>query len=88
MHGITRHASLANRSSRPRRTLIYEYRANDAFPIYYGEITNLAEAKFRPVRGKPARFARFGGPSPLIPNVGKYASLYELQSQAKAQMNQ
>ena len=86
MHCITPHASLPNRSSRPRRTLIYEYRANDSFPIYYGEMTNLAEAKFRLVRGKPARFARFGGPRPLIPNVGKYTSLYELQSQAKAQM--
>jgi len=86
MHCITPHASLPNRSSRPRRTLIYEYRANDAFPIYYGEMTNLAEAKFRLIRGKPARFARFGGPRPLIPNVGKYTSLYELQSQAKAQM--
>lgn len=86
MHCITPHASLPNKSNRARRTLIYEYRANDALPIYYGEMTNLAEAKFRPVRGKPARFARFGGPSPLIPNVGKYASLYELQSQAKAQM--
>jgi len=86
MHCITPHASLPNRSNRARRTLIYEYRANDALPIYYGEMTNLAEAKFRLIRGRPARFARFGGPRPLIPNVGKYASLYELQSQAKAQM--
>jgi phytanoyl-CoA hydroxylase len=86
MHCITPHSSLPNRSSRPRRTLIYEYRANDAFPIYYGEMTNLAEAKFRLIRGKPARFARFGGPRPMIPNVGTYTSLYELQSQAKAQM--
>jgi ectoine hydroxylase-related dioxygenase (phytanoyl-CoA dioxygenase family) len=86
MHCITPHGSLPNRSSRARRTLIYEYRANDAFPIYYGEMTNLAEAKFRMIRGRPARFARFGGPRPLIPNVGKYTSLYELQSQAKAQM--
>ena len=86
MHCITPHASLPNLSSHPRRTLIYEYRANDAFPIYYGEMTNLAEAKFRMVRGRPARFARFGGPRPLIPNVGKYTSLYELQSEAKARM--
>jgi hypothetical protein len=86
MHCITPHSSLPNRSSRARRTLIYEYRANDAFPIYYGEMTNLAEAKFRMIRGRPARFARFGGPRPLIPNVGKYTSLYELQNQAKAQM--
>jgi hypothetical protein len=74
MHCITPHSSLPNRSSRPRRTLIYEYRANDAFPIYYGEMTNLAEAKFRLIRGKPARFARFGGPRPMIPHVGKYTS--------------
>jgi phytanoyl-CoA hydroxylase len=84
MHCIAPHSSLPNRSNRPRRTLIYEYRANDAFPIYYGEMTQLAESKFRPIRGKPARFARFGGPRPSIPNVGKYTSLYELQSQAKA----
>jgi ectoine hydroxylase-related dioxygenase (phytanoyl-CoA dioxygenase family) len=83
MHCITPHASLPNRSDRPRRTLIFEYRANDAFPIYYGEMTNIAEAKFRPIRGVPARFARFGGPRPPIPNVGKYTSLYELQSEAK-----
>ena len=31
------------------------------------------------------RFARFGLPRPLIPDVGKYSSLYELQGQAKAQ---
>jgi ectoine hydroxylase-related dioxygenase (phytanoyl-CoA dioxygenase family) len=86
MHCITPHSSKPNRSTRPRRTLIYEYRANDAFPIYYGEMTNIAEAKFRPIRGKPARFARFGGPRPLIPNVGKYTSLYELQSKAKSKM--
>ena len=84
MHCITPHASLPNRSTRPRRTLIYEYRANDAFPIYYGDMTTVAEAKFRLIRGNPARFARFGGPRPLIPNVGRYTSLYELQSLAKA----
>jgi ectoine hydroxylase-related dioxygenase (phytanoyl-CoA dioxygenase family) len=85
MHCITPHASLPNLSSNPRRTLIYEYRANDSFPIYYGEMTNISEAKFRLIRGVPARFARFGGPRPPIPNVGKYTSLYELQSQAKKQ---
>ncbi len=88
MHCITPHSSLPNRSSRPRRTLIYEYRANDAFPIYYGEMTQLAEARFRLIRGKPARFARCSGPRPMIPNVGKYTSLYELQSQAKAKATQ
>ena len=86
MHCITPHASLPNRSIHPRRTLIYEYRANDALPIYYGEMTNLAEAKFRLIRGRPARYARFGGPRPLIPNVARYTSLYELQSHAKAKL--
>jgi ectoine hydroxylase-related dioxygenase (phytanoyl-CoA dioxygenase family) len=83
MHCITPHASLPNRSTQPRRTLIYEYRANDAFPIYYGEMTNIAEAKYRPIRGVPARFARFGGPRPPIPTVGRYTSLYELQAETK-----
>jgi ectoine hydroxylase-related dioxygenase (phytanoyl-CoA dioxygenase family) len=83
MHCITPHSSLPNRSSRPRRTLIYEYRANDSFPIHFGELTTANETQFRLVRGKPARSARFGGPRPPIPIAGKYASLYELQSQAK-----
>ncbi len=87
MHCITPHASLPNRSSRPRRTLIYEYRAADAYPIYYSEMTAVAEAKRRPVRGEPAAFARFGGPPPLIPNVGRYTSLYELQAQTKSKLS-
>lgn len=86
MHPVTPHSSLPNRSAQPRRTLIFEYRACDAFPIYYGEMTNIAEAQYRLLRGKPARFARFGGPPPLIPVVGKYQSLYALQSQAKEKM--
>ena len=83
MHCITPHSSLPNRSTRPRRTLIFEYRANDAFPIWYGPMTSKAEVNFRPVRGKPARFARFGGPPPLVPMVDEYASLYELQARTK-----
>ena len=88
MHCITPHSSLPNRSSRARRTLIYEYRAADSFPIYYGEMTAVAEVKLRPIRGGPAAFARFGGPPPLIPNVGRYASLYELQAQTKSKLSE
>jgi len=84
MHCVTPHNSLPNSSAHARRTLIYEYRASDSFPIYYGEMTNIAEAKYQLLRGKPARFARMGGLSPLIPSVGRYQSLYELQSQSKA----
>lgn len=86
MHCVTPHCSLPNRVNKSRRTLIFEYRAADAFPIYYGEMTAVAEAKLRPLRGKTARFARFGGPRPLIPRVGKYESLYKLQERSR--MNQ
>ena len=83
MHCITPHSSHPNRSDQPRRTLIFEYRATDAFPIYYGDMTQLAESVDRPLRGNPAQFARLEGPPPYIPNVGKYASLYQLQEDAK-----
>lgn len=85
MHCITPHASLPNRSAKPRRTLIFEYRAADAFPIWYGPMAATIEAKFRHIRGRPAQSARFGGPPPLIPTVEKYSSLYELQTRAKAE---
>jgi len=42
--------------------------------------------KIESLIGGDFNLQHFGGPRPLIPNVGKYASLYELQSQAKAQM--
>jgi len=85
MHCMLPHSSMPNRSEASRRTLIFEYRAADSFPIYYGEMTGFAEAKERPLRGKRARFARFGGPAPLIPNVAEYRSLYELQERTKTQ---
>src|SRR6185436_10909504 len=84
MHCITPHTSLPNLSATPRRTLIFEYRAADAFPIWYGPVAATIEFKFRHIRGRQAQWARFGGPSPLIPSVDKYSSLYELQTRAKA----
>ena len=85
MHCITPHSSHPNGSDQPRRTLIFEYRAADAFPIYFGNMTRLAEAIDRPIRGKRAQFARLSGPPPYIPRVGNnYASLYQLQEDTKA----
>ena len=85
MHCLTPHSSLPNRSPHPRRTLIFEYRAADAFPIHFGAQTIKAETFTHHLRGTPARFARFGGPAPLIPQmVLKANSLYERQAQAKA----
>ena len=36
MHSLTPHASVANTSKRPRKTLILSYRASDAYPVYAG----------------------------------------------------
>jgi ectoine hydroxylase-related dioxygenase (phytanoyl-CoA dioxygenase family) len=86
MHCMTPHASLTNRSNRPRRTLILSYRAADAFPMYVGEMTVSNEAHVRHVRGERLDTARFAGlasfPIPRYPR--KTASLYELQELSRA----
>ena len=83
LHGITPHSSLPNLSDQPRRTLIYGFQAADCYPIYFGEMTSQV-SNIQMLRGKPARFARFGGPAPLIPSyTGLWKSLYQLQEEAK-----
>ena len=88
MHCITPHTSLPNRSEKSRRTLIFEYRAADAVPLHFGAYTTKIETTSHPIAGKPARFARFGGPHPPIPvfqedAAGHFKSLYTLQEDAK-----
>jgi phytanoyl-CoA hydroxylase len=83
MHCILPHSSLPNKSPKPRRTLIYEYRAADSFPIYYGPNVVASEAKAHHLRGRQATTARFGGPPPIIPRVTEMKSLYEMQRAAK-----
>jgi phytanoyl-CoA hydroxylase len=84
MHCILPHSSLPNRSPKPRRTLIFEYRAADAFPIYFADSVVQYEAKAHLLRGKPATTARFGGPAPVIPKLkSSMKSLYEMQRAAK-----
>jgi phytanoyl-CoA hydroxylase len=86
MHCLTPHASVTNRSSRPRRTLILSYRAADAFPIYSGEVTGELEKATRLARGKPAEFARFSFKQFPIPRRKQHvASLYELQELSRKQ---
>jgi phytanoyl-CoA hydroxylase len=80
LHGLTPHASLPNKSATARRTLILAYRAGDAYPLYYGAVTVEDEAEFRPVRGQRAHYARFGGPSPIVPRIDATSSLYEIQA--------
>ena len=89
MHVLTPHSSLPNRSSRGRRTLIFEYRAADAYPIYWGESTLVAERLVAHVRGEISRTARLAGPNPPMPLLNVDASkrsLYEWQKAAKAAM--
>lgn len=49
-------------------------------------MTQLTESVTRPLPEKPAHFARLEGAPPYIPNVGKYASLYQLQEDAKTDL--
>lgn len=86
MNCMTPHASVTNRSNRPRRTLILSYRAADCFPIFAGDSTTELEACARPVRGKPAEFARFSfGQFPMPRRKQRTASLYELQELSRKQ---
>ena len=85
MHPVTPHSSHPNRSEHSRRTLIFGFRASDAIPIWH-ERAGEMERFTCLVRGTPAKFARFGGPAPLMPVFDKsqeFKSLYTLQDEAK-----
>ncbi|MFT6239413.1 MAG: ectoine hydroxylase-related dioxygenase (phytanoyl-CoA dioxygenase family) [Akkermansiaceae bacterium] len=85
MHPLTPHGSLANTSPKGRRTLIFEYRASDAFPIYFGELTHRNEQTAVHVQGEQPRIARVGGPAPVLPLLrDSIASIYDLQERSKA----
>ncbi len=86
MHCLTPHSSLPNLSPRGRRTLIFEYRAADAYPIYWGESTLVAERLVVHVKGNISKTARLAGPNPPMPLLNVDASkrsLYEWQKAAK-----
>jgi len=86
MNCMTPHASVTNRSNRPRRTLILSYRAADCFPVYAGEATSELEVSSRLVRGKYSDFARFSFQQFPIPRrKQRTASLYELQELSRKQ---
>jgi ectoine hydroxylase-related dioxygenase (phytanoyl-CoA dioxygenase family) len=86
MHCMTPHASVTNRSSRPRRTLILSYRAADSFQLYLGDVTRDSELCARLVRGRPAPEARFSFPTFPIPRRRQpVASLYQLQELSRKQ---
>ena len=85
MHCLTPHASVANTSRQPRRTLILSYRASDAYPVYTGEGTVAAESHVRQVRGVKRLTARFSFSEFPIPRQRQRTrSLYELQELSRA----
>jgi len=84
MHAMTPHASIANTSDHPRRTLILSYRRADAFPIYAGEMTHKTEVHARLVRGQFPQEASFEDktfPIPLYKDA--IVSLYDLQDRSR-----
>ena len=85
MHAMTPHASVTNRSDRPRRTLILSYRAADAIPLLTG-VTPIIEENAVLVRGKLAEKARFTMTEFPVPIYRENArSLYQLQEQSRKQ---
>lgn len=88
LHPFTPHRSSTNNSDSPRSTLIFEYRAADAFPIYTGSQLVGMERLTHHLCGEKKRTARFGGPEPEIytpKDIPK--SLYELQDASRSEMN-
>lgn len=87
MHCMTPHSSLPNYSPYPRRTLIFEYRAGDSYPIYHGPKVSQDERHVRQLRGQRARHARLAGPPALIPAMPEnFKSLFQLQEETKLKL--
>lgn len=80
VHCLTPHASSANQSSRSRRLLILQYRAADAYPIYFGSQIHYVEPFTRQVRGRAAPSARFAFSHLPIPQMQGHSSLFDLQA--------
>jgi len=73
------HGSAPNRSDRPRRLLLYQYTAVDAWPL--SGVTDLDAFNKKIVRGEPTISVRLAPVSARIPmpGVGNAGTIYELQ---------
>jgi ectoine hydroxylase-related dioxygenase (phytanoyl-CoA dioxygenase family) len=77
------HGSAPNRSDRPRRLLLYQYTAVDAWPL--SGVTDLDAFNKKIVRGQPTLAIRLAPVSARIPlpGVGNAGTIYELQKQVR-----
>jgi phytanoyl-CoA hydroxylase len=85
-HARTLHASAPNRSGKPRRLLLLQYCAADAFPI--SGVTDLNKFNADMVRGEPTIEPRLT-PVPVrlpLPNGEKQGSIYEIQTMLEKPM--
>lgn len=85
-HCRTLHGSAPNRSSRPRRLVLFQYAAADAFPIGLvpGPWSTLGDAEDAVVRGRSSSVARLVAMEVRVPDYRKAGgSIYELQERAR-----
>lgn len=80
MHTWTVHGGGPNRSARPRRLLICDYVAADAFPLTAPAVPSPHSGRI--VRGKPAHKARLVADSIELPQAYRDDSFFGLQGQA------
>jgi len=85
-HGRIVHGSAPNHSNKPRRLLLFELRANDAWPLL--GIPNWEDFNARILRGDPVQAPRVEPvpvriPLPPPPTVG---SIYEVQTHMRAKI--
>lgn len=83
-HARMLHASAPNRSSRPRRFLLNQYAAADAYPVFFGAVLGGSQDEFdaKIVRGRSPRVARLesiGTPVPIPNFAGPVGTIYEVQ---------
>jgi len=83
MHTWTVHGGGPNRSDRPRRLLICDYVAADAFPLTPPAVPSPHSGRI--VRGKPARKIRLVADSIELPQTYRDDSFFGLQGQATAE---
>ncbi len=83
MHTWTVHGGGPNRSDRPRRLLICDYVAADAYPLSAPAVPSPHHGRI--VRGKPARKVRLVADSIELPQAYRDDSFFGLQGQAAAE---